>query len=377
MLLAFFIGCKQPAKQTPPGAPVYSGPPATGKTAVRYSKGFTITYFDKYKLVRILNHSTGAGDTLTYLLVQRGTPAPTGYPGAQVINIPVQKMVVTSSMHVGLAEFAGAAGVITGMADAKYVTSPTVRENITAGKVVEVGNGGGLNEELLIAMKPDLLMTTGSPDAQVGRYQTLMNAGIPVMMNTEWLETDPLGRAEWVKLMAALLNKEELVNQKFEALEKEYTRLKNVSATAMAKPSVIVGMPFKGSWFVPDGDSYQTQFLLDAGASYHWSGIKSTGSLALSVETVAPVALAADFWINTGTAETKEDIAAKDQRYTAFKPYKKGTLYNNNRRIDSIGANDYWESGVVNPHLILADLIKIFHPELLPEHHLVYYKQLP
>jgi iron complex transport system substrate-binding protein len=376
LLLVLFAACKQSAKQAASAVPNITQSVTTGKTVIRHSKGFTIDYFGNYKLVKILNHFSDRSDTLQYLLVQRGTPVPTNYPGAQVIQIPVQKMVVTSSMHIALADYASAANVITGLAESKYVTSPIVRRNIAAGKVVEVGNGGAMNHELIISMKPDLLMTTGSPDAQFSRYQTLIGAGVPVMINSEWLETDPLGRAEWAKLMAALLNKEEVVNQKFEQIEQEYNRLKSLAAKTMVKPNVVIGMPFKGSWFVPDGDSYITQFLKDAGADYHWSGVKSTGSLALDFETVAPVALKADFWLNPSSATAKEEIAAKDPRYTHFKSFEQGTIYNNNKRTNDIGANDYWESGAVNPHLILADLIKIFHPELLPEHQFVYYKQI-
>jgi iron complex transport system substrate-binding protein len=275
-----------------------------------------------------------------------------------------------------MADFAGAADVITGLAESKYVTSPVVRKNMAARKVIEVGNGSAMNHELIISMKPDLLMTMGSPDAPFNRYQPLTGAGIPVMMNAEWLETDPLGRSEWVKLMAALLNKEEMVNRKFDALVKEYNQMKALAAAVKQKPEVVIGMPFKGTWFVPDGDSYLTQFLKDAGARYHWSDVISKGSLAFNFETVAPIALKADFWLNMGNAQSKEEIAAIDQRYTQFNSYKKGTLYNSNKRINDIGANDYWESGAVNPHLILADLITIFHPELLPGHQLFYYKQL-
>jgi iron complex transport system substrate-binding protein len=196
------------------------------------------------------------------------------------------------------------------------------------------------------------------------------------MMNAEWLETDPIGRTEWVKLMAALLNKEDVVNAKFDSIVKEYNQLKELAATVKQKPQVIVGMPFKGSWFVPDGDSYITQFLKDAGAAYHWSDVKKTGSLALDFETVAPIALKADFWLNPGSSNSKAEIAEKDERYTRFNPYQKGTIYNNNKRTNDIGSNDYWESGACNPHLVLADLITIFHPELLPGHQLDYHKQL-
>ena len=373
ILFLWMASCKQAVK---PSAHSALDKPIAAKTRLTHSKGFTIEYFENYKLVKIVNRFSNKTDTLQYVLVQRGTPAPSGYPGAQVIQIPVQKLMVTSSMHVGLAEFAGAADVITGLAESKYITSPVVRKNLAAGKVAEVGNGSAMNYELIISMKPDLLMTMGSPDAPFARYQPLTGAGIPVMMNAEWMETDPMGRSEWVKLMAALLNKEEVVNPKFDAMEKEYNRLKDLAAKVTHKPEVVVGMPFKGTWYVPDADSYMTQFLRDAGTEYHWSNVKSTGSLAFNFETVAPVALKADFWINMSNAKTKEEIAANDQRYTQFNSYQKGTLYNNNKRLNDIGANDYWESGSVNPSLILADLVKIFHPEILPDHQLFYYQQL-
>ncbi|THU38116.1 ABC transporter substrate-binding protein [Niastella caeni] len=374
VLLAGFTACKQAAKSSP--GTVADKHAAAAKTTIQYSKGFTIEYFENYKLVKIVNRFSDKSDTLQYLLVQRGTPAPANHPGAQVIQIPVQKMVVTSSMHIALAEFAGAVDVITGLAEAKYVTSPAVRRNMATGKVVEVGNGSQMNHELIIAMKPDLVMTMGSPDAPFSRYQPLTGAGIPVMMNAEWLETDGFGRSEWVKLMAALLNKEEVVNPKFEELVKEYNRIKALAAKVTLQPEVVVGMPFKGTWFVPDGDSYITQLLKDAGAKYHWANVIGTGSLALNFETVAPIALKADFWLNMSNAKTKEEIAAADQRYTRFNSYRKGTMYNSNKRVNDIGANDFWESGAVNPHLILADLVKIFHPELLPDHQLFYYQQI-
>jgi iron complex transport system substrate-binding protein len=135
-------------------------------------------------------------------------------------------------------------------------------------------------------------------------------------------------------------------------------------------------MPFKGSWFVPAGESYMAQFLRDAGANYKWSDSKGTGSLALNFETVAPEALTADYWLNVGYVDTKADIAAKDQRFTSFNPFKTDRVYNNNKQVNDIGSNDYWESGAVKPQLVLADMIRILHPELLPDHSLMYYKQL-
>ncbi len=376
ILLLFSSSCEQTPRE------VFQNTTATPqdlfpvKAEVKHAKGFTLSYHGNYKVVHILNHFENHSDTLQYILVQRGTPPPPHYPDAQVIEIPLRRLVGMSSMHVGLIDFAESADVLVGLGNLKYVSSSRVIQNIAAGKVKEVGNGGEMNNELLISMQPDLVMAVGSPDATFSRYQTLVGAGVPVLLNTEWLETTPLGRAEWVKLMAALLNKEELVNKKFAYVEKEYLRLAALTKGTISKPNIITGMPYKGTWAVPDGDSYMAHFLKDAATTYHWSDIAGKGSLQLDFESVAPVALKAHFWLNVGYVDSKEDIAAKDVRYKDFRPFELGTIYNNNKRVNDRGANDYWESGAVSPHLILADIIRILHPELLPEHELVYYKQL-
>ncbi|QKZ15384.1 ABC transporter substrate-binding protein [Spirosoma sp. KUDC1026] len=348
------------------------------RITVRYARGFTIQYFGNYKLVSIISPFEKKTDTVRYVLVQRGTPAPKGYAPSQIIRIPLRRMVLMSSMHVGLAGFLEAEEQIVGLGNLKYVSSPKVIQRIDAGKVQEVGHDQTLNEEQLVSLQPDLLMATGSPTAQMNRYQTLRNAGVPVLINSEWVETTPLGRAEWVKLMAALLNKEALVNQKFAQVEREYNRLAALARNVASKPSIISGMNAKDAWFVPDGDSYITRFFLDAGGSYPWSNRRTTGSLPLNFEAVYPIALNADYWLNIGLngVSSKKDVLAKDSRYADFAPFKSGQMYSYGKRMNNRGANDYWESGAVNPHVVLADLIKIMHPKLLPKHQLVYYKQL-
>lgn len=249
---------------------------------------------------------------------------------------------------------------------------------IAAGKITEAGKDQGINEEKLITMHPDLIMAMGSPGAGMGHYQTLKDAGIPALINSEWVETTPLARAEWVKLLAALLNKEKLVNQKFSVIEKEYNRLADLAKKTTHKPDIISGLNTKDVWFLPSGDSYMAQFFNDAGADYHWRNTKTTGSLSLGFETVYPVALNADYWMNVGfsSKDTKKEILAQDSRYSDFKAYKSGKMYSYNNRVNEKGSNDFFESGNMNPQTVLADMIRIFHPELLPEHQLVYYKQI-
>ena len=349
------------------------------KTEIHHARGFNIAYFKDFKLVSIINPFGGKGDTLQYILQKKGTAMPAGYPRAQRIEIPVKSLAAMSSMHVGLLGFLDAEHVLTGLGSLQYVYSPKVIGLIKAGKIAEVGRDQGLNDEKVIEMRPGLVMTIGNPGGKMDHYRILKEAGIPVLINSEWVEQTPLARAEWVKLMAALLDKEELVNQKFTQIETEYERLSALAQKAATKPTVLSGLNTKDAWFLPGGNSYMARFFKDAGADYHWGATPGQGSLPLSFEAVYPFALTADYWLNVGfdTHDTRKSIIAQDTRYADFKAVRTARLYSYNRLVNEQGSNDFFESGSVNPHTVLADMIRIFHPELLPDHQLVYYKQLP
>lgn len=344
--------------------------------AVDYAHGFQIDYYEGYRELRIVDQMAGKTDTLHYLLVDSGVAAPADRPGIPVIVTPVRQFAVQSSVHAALADFVGVGDRIVGLGNFNYINSPVVREGIRTGKVKEIGIDSRINSELLISMRPGLLITMTNPDATAGQYKLVTDAGIPVIPDAEWLETTPLGRAEWVKLIGALVDREDSVAKKFDSVVRAYQRLAAIGSAATTKPTVIVNMPFKGTWYVPAGGNYQTQLLHDAGATYPWSDAKGANSLSLTFEAVAPVALKADYWLNLGYVDSKSDVLAKDSRYSGFHSFETGTLYNFNKRVNDIGSNDYWESGIVNPHLILADLIRILHPGLLPQDTLYYYKQL-
>ena len=357
------------------GPKLATAPNTRGRTTVDFAKGFTISYVSGCKVITVLSPFEQKTTATRYLLVPRGAARPAGYADAIVIETPIRTLVGLSSMHVALVDFLGADDVLVGLGNLKYASAPRVRQRIATGKILEAGQGKELNNEQLIAQHPDLVMATGWPGEGLTRFQTLQAAGVPVMINSEWVESTPLARAEWVKVLAALLNKEDLVNQKFGQVVRDYQRLATLGHKAAKKPTVVVGLPFKDVWYVPDADSYMAQFLRDAGTTYQWDKTKSPkGSLALSFETVAPVALTADYWLQTGSASTKAEIVAQDARYAAFAPFKTGRLYNNNHRTNAQGSNDYWESGAVRPDLVLSDLIKILHPELLPTWQLYYYQ---
>jgi iron complex transport system substrate-binding protein len=370
------LSCGQPAQNKQSVASADTTGISSARAVIKYAKWFRIDYYDHYKLLSILNRSGDQTDTFRYRLVPEGGAPPQDRPGMPVIIIPIKSLAVLSSTHVAMAEFAGVAERIIGLGSLQYINSPLVRQQIKAGAVKEVGLDNSLNTELLAALHPGVLLTMSNPDAATGKNKTLADAGIPLLPVAEWLETTPLGRAEWVKLLAALFDREAVVNLKFDSVEQDYLKLAAVGSKTLKKPSVIIGMPYKGSWFMPAGDSYMVQLLHDAGADYHWASTKGTGSLSLNFEAVAPEALKADYWINVGTEDSKASIAASDARYTQFHSFQSGGIYNNTRRTNDIRANDYWESGAVKPQLMLADLIRILHPDLLPKDSLFYYKQL-
>ncbi len=382
-LLTFLVllvqGCNSPKKEENGQTAAAGTTTEFVKTEVHHAKGFEIQYFKDFKLVSIINPFGGQGDTLQYILQKKGAALPNGYPRAQRIEIPVKSLAAMSSMHVGLLGFLDAENVLTGLGSLQYVYSPKVIGMIKAGKVTEVGRDQGLNDERLIEMQPDLVMTVGNPGGKMDHYRMLREAGIPVLINSEWVEQTPLARAEWVKLMAALLDKEALVNEKFTQIETEYQRLSVLARKVAKKPTVLSGLNTKDAWFLPGGNSYMAQFFRDAGADYHWHNTPGTGSLPISFEAVYPFALKADYWLNVGFdgSDTRKSIIAQDARYADFHAIQTGRLYSYNQRVSDQGSNDFFESGSVNPHTVLADMIRIFHPDLLPAHQLVYYKQLP
>lgn len=379
ILLISLSGCDfRQKKAETQRASISGGNLSSDKVSVQHAKGFSVDYFDQFKVLKIFSASDRSADTICYLLQPAGNPIPAGFEHCQRIEVPVKSLVLTSSTHLGLLTFLGMEDVVVGLGSAQYVFDKKVLQRIAAGKIREVGKDQGVNEEKLLEMHPDLLMATGSPGAGIEHFRLLREAGIPVIINYDWMETSPLGRAEWVKLMAVLLNKEAEVNVKFSKIESEYHRLAALAATRKIKPSVVTGMHYKDAWFVPGGRSFMADFFRDAGASYHWSETGETGSLSLSFETVYQVALNADFWLNVdgGQIVSRDDITSKDVRYRDFKSVKTGRVYGYFNRVNEQGANDYWESGSVNPHLILSDMIRIFHPDLLPGHELIYYKQV-
>jgi len=342
---------------------------------VHYAQGFSIDEYADYSVINIFNSFQDQSDSLRYVLVPRGKESPDGFKNAQVIKTPVRSLIATSTTHIALTEMLNANEVIKGMVGAQYAYNSEIRRGFEEGKITAFTQGE-FNNEVALDMNPDLVMISAGQASQYDNYRLLVDSGIAVFVNAEWLETTPLGKAEWVKVMGLLLEKEELAEKQFKKVAERYNALKARADKSSEKPLVINNMPYKGAWFVSGGNSFTAQYLKDAAADYPWYDNKSTGGLRLDFETVYEAGLRAEVWLNPGTAITKKDILAVDPRFKDFKSLETGRIYNNNKRMSPSGGNDFWETGVVRPDLILSDLITILHPGTLENNSLYFYQKV-
>lgn len=345
------------------------------KATINYANGFTVEYKNNYKVITVKNPWKDAKTSFKYVLVSCGTPAPEGFKQNQIITVPVNTVASLSTTHLPHLAKLELVDKLVGVSNPKIVNTPEVVEKIKAGKIPELGNNN-VNVERLLELNPDLVTTYGTGNPQTDSHPKLLEAGLKVAINAEYMENTPLGRSEWLKFTALFFNREEKAEKIFSQISKNYQEIVAKTKAIKKRPKVFTGFNFKGTWYVPGCQSYPAKYLADAGAELLCVG-NSSGSIPSSFEYVFERAAAADYWLNVSQSwQSLKDVIREDSRYGDFQAVKKGNVYNNNARLNENGGNDYWEGGISNPDIILADLIKIFHPELLPNHQLFFYQKL-
>ncbi|EHC12924.1 ABC-type transporter, periplasmic subunit [Fischerella thermalis JSC-11] len=346
------------------------------KVTINYATGFDVEYHKNYKLVTVKNPWQNAKTGFQYILVQCGTPAPKNFQSSQIITVPINTVVSLSTTHLPHFAKLGLVDKLIGVSNTKRVNTPEVIQKIKAGKVAEVGNSESINIEKILELNPDLIMTYGVGNPQIDSHHKLIEAGLKVAINAEYMETSPLGHAEWLKFTALFFNQENIAQKTFNQISTKYENIASKTKSVKNRPTVFTGFNFKGVWYIPGCQSYVAKYLADAGSNYLCAD-NSSGSKPLSFENVFQRAASADYWLNLSQSwQSLKDVISEDNRYANFAAVKTGNVYNNNARVNNSGGNDYWESGTSNPDIVLSDLIKILHPEILPNHQLVYYRKL-
>lgn len=347
---------------------------ATGKTNslnIKYAKGFKVAEHGDFRLVDIQDPS-GESDLLyKYALLNRGC-SKEGIPvGYQIIEVPVRSVICMTTLQISNFIKLNAIDKISGITSTRFLFNEQLNRQLKDGGTRQIGIEGEFDNEVIMALNPDVILV--SPFKR-GGYDAICNLDIPLISFLGYKESSPLGQAEWIKFTAMLLGIEEQANEQFNEIEKKYNELLAVAETATKKPTVLSGELHGGNWYVVGGNSYLAQLFHDAGASYFMKNDDESGGFYIDFETVYSQGANTDFWriVNSHNGTFGyEELKQSDARYADFKAFKdKKVIYCNLRE------KPFYENTPVEPEVVLADLIKIFHPDLLSNHTSVYYELL-
>lgn len=352
-------------------------------TNVRYAKRFVIGNLIKgqtgesFRTIYLYGDRNKTEATATFVLYPKEKPKPDLIKDAYYVPVPVSNIACMGSVYVSMLHHLNLQDKIIAIDNADYYNDKFIIGGVAAQRIKEIGKGPEVSVEQALALHPELLLMFGMGDPKKDANEKILNSGIPVAITLDHLEEHPLARAEWIKFIAAFFDKELLADSLFTETEKNYNDLTALTDTVKYKPKVLTEIRYADAWHVPGGDSFMAHLLKDAGADYIWKNERRSGSIALNFEEVYIKAKDADFWVNLFiNINSKKDLLSFDERYKLFRPFINGNLYNNTNIVNDKGYSDYWATGMSNPDELLKDLIKIFHPQLLPGHQLKYYKKI-
>lgn len=341
---------------------------------LKYAELFSIDQTNpNYTKVLVYNPWNNRNVYHTYYLV-RNEEQETPSDGIK-IQIPVTDIVTTSATQVGFIDLLGELGQIKGITDIEYVYNPFLLEQFKAGNIQNLGQSFNINTENLLLLNPNILFTTAynGDNSEADKMKRLNQKPV---YNLEWQESTLLGRAEWIKFIGIFFDKSKQADSIFNEIEQNYLQAKEITASITEEPTILSGQDFRGAWALPSGTSYAAQLFKDAKVDYYYKDeTQHQASIPSSIEEALVYFHDADLWINVNS-KTFKDLEAENDKYSLFKAFKNKNVYNNSKRSNPNGGNDYWESGIARPDLLLMDLIKIAHPELLKDYELTYMQKL-
>lgn len=324
-------------------------------------------------MITVSNPWQGVDSVTTQLFISRdGEKAPDGYDG-QIMEGDARRIVTMSSTNIAMLEAIGQVASVVGVSGLEFISNKNIQSH--RDKIGDVGYDGNVNFEMILALDPDIVLLYGVNGAS-SMEDKLQELGIPYMYIGDYLEESPLGKAEWMVVLAEITGDRSKGEKAFSELPVKYNSLVNmVSEAHRESPKVMLNTPYGDSWFMPADGSYAVRLITDAGGEYIYKENSGNSSVPIDIEKAYMLTSEADFWLHTGTANSIKELKTLCPKFSDVKCLSAGNIYNNTLRATSHGGNDYYESAVVHPDLVLRDLIKIFHPDLVDDE-FVYYKQL-
>jgi iron complex transport system substrate-binding protein len=348
------------------------------KATVEDAVNFGVTYHRSYKVVSVREAYPG-GPAEKYVLVQCGAPQPRldgDLAEAQIVSVPITSLFSASITHLSSLVDLGRLDALTGVAQFKQLTGDALVTRAKSGAVREFAPISVIDSELVVSWHPDLFMTGGTSSPSLA---VIRGAGIPVVSNVEYLELTALGRAEWLKYTALFLNEEKSAQARYGAMKSRYRALsaKAAAQPEAARPLVMTGRSSRGQFVIAGGRSYVAALIRDAGGRYVWADDSAVASTTVDLETQIRRAATADIWINGGGWPDLKAMVEDEPRYAEFKAWRQGQVWGYERKVNPAGGNEYWTRSVSHPDLVLADLVKIFHPTLEPDRPFEWYVKVP
>ncbi|MFZ0597283.1 MAG: ABC transporter substrate-binding protein [Flavobacterium sp.] len=369
-IVSFFllIGCKK--NETPEITK-----PEIATNSIEYATGLSIIKHEGYSVVTVTDPWPNAKAKYTYVLKEKEAKVPDSLQKYTTIKVPLESVVVTSTTNIPFLEMLEVEDKLVGFPHTDYVSSEKTRVLIDKGSVKNVGENEKLNIEQLIEIAPELIVTFGV-DNNNPALENLKKSGLNVLIQADWMEQSPLGKAEWIKLYGALFGKEEKAKELFDKIVMSYNQAKKLVADKPATSTVLYGSMYQDVWYVAKGNSWVAQFMKDAHANYLWADLKGTGSEGLSFEKILVKAKTANFWIASGSFKSLAEIEKANPHYGQFDAFKNKNVYTFEGKFGATGGTVYYELAPSRPDLVLKDYIKIFHPDLLPSYEFTFASKL-
>ncbi len=328
-------------------------------TVITSAKLLSMQRADGYTVVTVGDPWKG-GVLHRYVLVPEGASLPDNLPEGTVVRTPIKNALVYSSVHTSLLQELGAIGAVHGVVDKQYFNDTVIASGLARGTIADCGNSMNPTVERVIDMQPDAILLSPYQDASYGQIAKL---DIPIIECADYLEYDPLGRAEWVKFYGELVGKRAQADSLYQAVVDAYNDMKRKAAGAKSHPTVVTEMVINGIWNVPGGQSYMARILNDAGGRYLWAGDENTGSLALDFNQVLAVAQDADYWfIKWTNINSLKDLQGANDLNKEMAAFKNKRVY-----VCDTDKTRFFDRIPFHPEVLLREFAAIMHPELFPD----------
>ncbi len=339
-----------------------------------YAQYFSINRDNDNRVVLYINENWGSERKITeYRLIDREVGGETGY-GSDEIPVPLRRVVCMSSSHIAYINTLKKSNTIVAISGSQYINDSALIGRINKGEVYDIGFESSINYEQLLTLSPDLIFTYGISGENNSYIGKLRDMGFRVIVLGDYLEEHPLGKLEYLRLFGALYGKSEMADSIYTLVKERYIELRDMVKEVPERPKVLLNAPWKDVWYIPGKESYMTILIEDAGGEVLLS--KAGKTIPYSVEEVYLKASGSEFWLNPNYYSDLKELASSNPLIAKLPVISAGKVYNNTKRRNSTGGSDFWEGGVVEPHIILNDLIKILHPDIGDGGDLKYYIEL-